>query len=336
MTHPLTTLQPGSWYVTSTNTVSSLVPTPKPYGTTGYPAIMSAWSGAAYDTTAARLLVFGGGHGDYAGNEVYAFDIETLVWTRLTDPSPNSVITPPPSQPWGETYTDNLPRSRHSYDGLQYIPNANALWVYGGSLYSGSGGMGKFAWELDLLSLQWTQRPTAPANRQPCSCFDGDAIWAHLYNTLYRVDPITGAWVAKGGYGPGVNITAKMVYDDLTNCAWFVAQGLVRRYQLGVANTQLTTVTTTGDTAILTLGNQRPATTWDATNKRLVAWESGGDVYTLDTTTLVWSRIVATPGVVPSAKQANGTFGRFFHVPQYGCVGLVNSITGQVYFYKLP
>ena len=52
------------------------LPDPKPPGNAG--AITGAWNGAALDTKRNRLLVTGGGHLDYAGNEIYAFDFGTL------------------------------------------------------------------------------------------------------------------------------------------------------------------------------------------------------------------------------------------------------------------
>jgi len=58
---------------------------------------MTAWSGGAFDTTRDRLVVWGGGHADYPGNELYVFDLGTLRWQRLTDPSPTTAIGAPPA-----------------------------------------------------------------------------------------------------------------------------------------------------------------------------------------------------------------------------------------------
>ena len=60
------------------------------HGTSGCAAVIRAWGGAAADTKRNRLLVWGGGHNDYYGNEVYALDIEAQKMT---------VIVPPTSQP---------------------------------------------------------------------------------------------------------------------------------------------------------------------------------------------------------------------------------------------
>src|SRR5687767_9547569 len=56
------------------------------WGNVGPRAVIGAWGGAALDTERNRLVLWGGGHNDYHGNELYAFDVLTLKWQRLTDP----------------------------------------------------------------------------------------------------------------------------------------------------------------------------------------------------------------------------------------------------------
>src|SRR3546814_1403457 len=51
-------------------------------------AVLGAWNGGAFDRARGEFRVHGGGHADYGGNEVYAFDFATLTWTRETNPQP--------------------------------------------------------------------------------------------------------------------------------------------------------------------------------------------------------------------------------------------------------
>src|SRR5687768_6702177 len=46
-----------------------------------------SYSGGFMDTSRRRLVVIGGGHGDYSGNEVYAYDLDTFTWSRPWGPS---------------------------------------------------------------------------------------------------------------------------------------------------------------------------------------------------------------------------------------------------------
>ncbi len=59
---------PGQWHEIPH---SSLVASGLPGTTGGAVHNITAWSGAALDSETNRLYVWGGGHADYAGNEVF-------------------------------------------------------------------------------------------------------------------------------------------------------------------------------------------------------------------------------------------------------------------------
>ena len=85
-----------------------------------------------------RMVVFGGGHGDYAGNEIMVFDIETLRWIRINDPSPRfdseGVIERSGYYPDANGYPDlQQPRSRHSYWSQIYVPTIDRYCAIGSS-----------------------------------------------------------------------------------------------------------------------------------------------------------------------------------------------------------
>ena len=93
------------------------------------PAVTGAWNSAAFDTTRNRLVLWGGGHGDYLGNELYALELDTLSVRRLTDPAlPLADMSCPEALANGRQ-----PNSRHTYDGLAYIEHADRLFAFGGS-----------------------------------------------------------------------------------------------------------------------------------------------------------------------------------------------------------
>lgn len=57
-------------------------------GRIGFPAITEAWDGAVLAMRfgeSGSLIVFGGGHNDYFGSDVHAFDIATREWRRISD-----------------------------------------------------------------------------------------------------------------------------------------------------------------------------------------------------------------------------------------------------------
>src|SRR5690348_5168166 len=83
---------PGQWYAVPRSHLLDAVPAESQAeglrGWTGPRSITGAWSGGSFDVKRERLLVWGGGHSDYAGNEIYAFDLQALKWSALTRSSP--------------------------------------------------------------------------------------------------------------------------------------------------------------------------------------------------------------------------------------------------------
>ena len=88
----LDTLAPMTWFEVPNSAVSTSgemyqFPAGRHFGNSPHIRFFDE-SGASYDSLRNRMVVFGGGHGDYAGNEIMVFDIESLRWMRISDPSP--------------------------------------------------------------------------------------------------------------------------------------------------------------------------------------------------------------------------------------------------------
>ena len=104
-----------------------------PQGWIGSPRnIIEAWGDMAFDAENKFMYFWGGGHGDYAGNEIYKFALNTGEWSRLTNPSPLEFI----AYDWGttESYikipdTRIVPASAHSYGGMAFDPITKKIIV---------------------------------------------------------------------------------------------------------------------------------------------------------------------------------------------------------------
>ena len=105
------TIPPGQWYEVPNSKLEPFLPVPIPPNWSGPDSIMGSWSGGAYDSLRDRLIVWGGGHNDYGGNEIYTFDLASLSWARIWGPSPN---IPAAGGSCNEAYTDGNPASRHT------------------------------------------------------------------------------------------------------------------------------------------------------------------------------------------------------------------------------
>ncbi len=131
-------LAAGHWYEVPNSRMSSVDPCPARNcsysGSSGQDSVIRSWGGGAYDSQRDRLIVWGGGHSNYAGNELYAFDVNSETWLRLTQPSTSI-------QQDVSHYSDGKPSSRHTYGDLQYDPNNDwFVSLNAGSTYGSTGG----------------------------------------------------------------------------------------------------------------------------------------------------------------------------------------------------
>ena len=140
--------------------MSRVFPAPPPPGVSGPASVISAWGGGD-DHQRGRLMVWGGGHADYAGNEIYAFDLHQRSWSVLWGPTPTAQI--PTESLSYEQYLDGNPSSRHTYDSLVYLPDPiDGLWAQGGSLWKAGSSGGPVTWLFDLSRLTWRQLADHP------------------------------------------------------------------------------------------------------------------------------------------------------------------------------
>ncbi len=97
--------------------------------------IITAWGAMTWDDNRRQLIIWGGGHADYAGNDVYRFDAGTLRWERASLPS--AVVAP-----FGDARfftidgASSAPMSSHTYDNLEFLPLLDRLITFGGAIYN--------------------------------------------------------------------------------------------------------------------------------------------------------------------------------------------------------
>lgn len=73
------------WCEITNTKLESVCPRPSPGGVSGCSSVIAAWSGAAAEIDNNQLYIWGGGHDDYYGNEVYALDLAALRRGRVSD-----------------------------------------------------------------------------------------------------------------------------------------------------------------------------------------------------------------------------------------------------------
>lgn len=117
---------------TPTELLVSTTKTPdsNPWGPRG---IIGAYSGFTWDSRRGDLIIYGGGHANYGGNDLYRFKATTLTWERMSLPS--DVLTLGPT-PWLTVDgADASPPSAHTYDNNIYLPIADRFLTFGGPIF---------------------------------------------------------------------------------------------------------------------------------------------------------------------------------------------------------
>jgi hypothetical protein len=94
-------------------------------------AIILAWGSATWDSNRDEYIVWGGGHANYEGNEVYTWSAATLRWERASLPSAVTLIS-------GAQYEtvdgyEHSPISSHAYDNLEFLEVADRMVNFGGA-----------------------------------------------------------------------------------------------------------------------------------------------------------------------------------------------------------
>ena len=130
----LNTTPEGGWVKVSTANYSTAWPTGSTSVQTTYPtawgpgAIVYSWSSFAWDSNRAELLLWGGGHANYAGNEIYRWEADSGAWTRGSLPS--KVIA-------SNYVVDHAaPQSAHTYDNNMFLPVNDMFVSFGGPIYN--------------------------------------------------------------------------------------------------------------------------------------------------------------------------------------------------------
>lgn len=350
----------GKWVAVSSNTVASVDPCPSGgcaySGNEGVAGVMNDWSGGAFATNlgaSGSLLVFGGGHSGYLGNEVYAFDVAAGSWSRFTNP-----VATPTCDYNTSTMAGNSPCAAHMYEALEYSPITNEF-VKLGSSSDGSTVLGTpYVHALNLQTKQWRRGARMPTwegsisddGEGAATAWDGrrNVIWWQgswrAYQTsnkvLRKYDPVANTWTEYPG--ANVNIDTAAAFDSQRQI-FLVVDGRsnqkVYGYDTSLDTPVVYTLATTGD--LTPQQTDAIGLDYDPVTDQFVAWVGGSAVYTLKapanwkTGTWTWKRVAAASGSASPSANGQGTYGRFRYVPALNAFIAANTVSSPVYMYKL-
>lgn len=354
---PLEDLAPGRWYEVPSSQLKALNPCPAndcSYSSIeGIAAIMDDWNGGAFATgygTKGGLVVSGGGHMGYFGNELYVFDVGQLKWQRVSNPVEN------PQCDFSEgELQDRSPCSAHTYDYVDYHPGTNSFVQLGSTSNHTQGGGGSPRVHLfNLTTKQWrrgARRANFADQTGASSAYDSnrDVFWflAPFNNYFSMYDPNAnsgeGSWTLQQQYNIEIDAVAAI---DPTRDLYVVIEGRVTHqvivFDLKRPTAAPVVVRTSGDTAIQ--ASKANGFEWDPSSKAFVGWRGGTSVYMLKppagdwkTEAWTWTRVDAAAGNTanPGNPNERGTYSRWRYVPALNVFVVANAVDRNVFFYKL-
>jgi hypothetical protein len=319
-------LPPGSgWIELSDTLLRDLCPDPVPGGVGRCAGIIDAWNGGIADTDHDRLIVWGGGHNDYWGNEVYALDLTTHRMVRLTDPSPTADCV--------TTLPDGRPSSRHTYDSLAYIAHARRMFVWGGAIACSVGGGSDDTWTFDLDTLEWhSMSPSgdAPAAFIGASDYDPETGHVLMHNThaLYSYDLEDDRFTELAEGGSDYHMVGRI--DLEARLFVLIGGGQAWAFDLDDGGRR-SALTLEGCDAIVS--SAYPGLAWDPVERRLVGWAGGDTVYLVDPVAESCEARTFEGG--PGPQQPNGTNGRFRYFGSIDAFALVNAVDQNAFLLRL-
>jgi hypothetical protein len=329
-------------------------------GLSGCLAVVYANSGGAYDSARRRMILWGGGHEDYWGNELYGFDLRTGTWSRVTEPSivPDGVL----SQDFfsRDPLPDGLPVPRSTFDGIEFLEDLGQLWAHGGTRARDGNATG-LVWVFDAAS-GWSERASNAGTYQLASAYHAPSRQVLTNNSsgldVYDVD--ADRWTSLPGWGArplwpryALGGARTAVIDSRRGLYWMVGSGNILVWDIANARAVTDDWVTTGGGDYTNAGRfdttvypeqlfesgggdiynaSAPGIDYDSASDSLVAWPNRGAPYILNLETKEWS--VGSSDGAPTSRTVGGTYGRFRYLAAYNVFILINSVDENVYFYK--
>lgn len=332
-------ISPGEWCEIPATALRDVFPTRHghpAWGIVGPRAVTGAWGGAAFDTKRGLLLVTGGGHGDYGGNEVYEFSLGSMKWRRATEPSRMREVAA------GQFVIDDseAPVSSHTYGGLVYLPNVDRMFKFGGSYYRSGNSYDKHAYLYDIQRRTWARRAAAPrAVLSPAADYDPSTghVLVATNTGLMSYDPVSDAWKAWPSKDADLLINVAALDLGTRRFVMVPFRGRMLFYDMeNVGSRQRPLLKGNAD------WGSRAGLAYHPPSRQLVLWEGGRDVWTVDSRTWETCKLSNPRGPAPVSTDGQGRaktagiYTRWRYVPSLDLFIAYDAASDNVWFYKLP
>ncbi len=337
----LTSISAGQWREIPKTALKEVFPSQSGHpgwGTIGPRGVVAAWSGAAFDAQRNVLIITGGGHSDYGGNEVYEFNLGAARWERTTDPS--KVIRG--AKPGEYAVVDSeAPVASHTYDGLVHLPDTNQMFKFGGSFYGNGSPYDRHAYLFDLATKQWKRGSEAPMYVLQVNS-DYDPITGQVIigtgTGLMTYDPIANAWKSRPQLDPSTAAAAGVLDPERR----LFVQSIVAKPEISFYFLDKLSGRQKAPISGETNWPSASGMAYHAPSKRMVIWGGGRNVWAFNTNDWQVRKYENPSGDAPFPLRSNGDvksagiYGRWQYVPDYDVFIAYNHTGDNVWIYKLP
>lgn len=303
----------------------------------GFYGRINGWNGFAGDTVNSTLyLAAAGGHGDYAGNEVYALAlaVDTPVWTLESQPSTDVTDNTP-------YYPDGKPSAAHLYYTAAYVAQRRKVYRFASAALWGDGNSNTRHIDVwDPATKAWDP-PRSNGDMGPSPTVEmpgaldlstGDFYQIQANNRLYRWDQVANKVSDLGNAGGGrdthydVNRSPSVV--DTQNNRLLLLRDEANPRKVRAYNFAARTWTThavTGASAVVdavTTGSEQGMAWFDSCANRIVLkTRRVGETFLLDPTSLEAVALATSGTTPPDADEGRGGPGvhtLFQYMPKLG------------------
>ena len=314
------------------------------WGTSGSAAVITAWNSGAFD--GCNWYFVGGGHSDYGGNEVYAFDVASAHWSRLTDPTPYKPSSPTNQCP-GIADT-RFPVPAHAYDGLIYSPLTKSLFLWSSAIFCDTN---------DTYAGAVAQNPATGVN-EVWEFVPATREWRWLhpapppdYYPKTAIDPITGVVVYCKKHGCRIFDPVRRNYSEINQTPGFrgwmsfgnATVDSKRRQVVMLGESQII-VGRINDLAVeplrlvketLALGDLRTyGIAYDEKRDMYALWSGNREVYKVNPET--WDiTLDASSGKNVPVSATRGVYGRWAYVPRLDAFMGMDNVDQGFWLYRL-
>ena len=331
-------IAPGTWCEISNTRMSDVFPSPDKHpgwGILGPRGVTAAWGGGALDSKRNKLVVTGGGHADYGGNEVYEFDVASLKWKRATEPSPMREVKD------GEYAVESgqAPVSSHTYGGLAFLPSIDRVFKFGGSYYGSGNSYDQHAYLYNVEARTWSRQAASPRRvLTPVADYDVKTgrVLVVAGGGLLSYDPVSDSWEAQRTKDGHEVVNAGAIDHGTRRFVVISRHGEMTFYELdNIGPRKKAPLKGKAD------WGHRVGLAYHPPTSQLVLWEGGREVWTVDARTWEVCKIANRTGKAPIALKSNGQpktqgiYGRWRYIPQLDLFIGYNDSNDNVWFYKL-